>query len=639
MPEPKWIFKTLPRGQTRNNAVGKEFFNLRGLKKQALAREAGQNSLDSNRSSNKLIMKVNLVERSPDKIKDNVYLSSLHAHASHKSSGISHLRIPKKNSHYRFLVIEDYNTEGARGELDYISDGDNNSFEQDVFHLFRSLQKTGKDLDEETPQLGSWGMGKNMYAQTSNLGGFFGYSIREHSESEFLFGMSILQIHKIDDNEYDSTGNFGIGTDNIDEITMPVVDKKIINDFKKVFEIDRKDENGLSVVIPCVYDGVSFEMLVQTFIETWMYAIIKDKMDVHIKAGSNSILITKNNIENHLHYFQDEEKRNLIKRNIDYMKMLNEAKDKDFISLKKHESQNMPFWKKTNYSENSINSWARKLDENNKLFLKVPVKIVYNDDTPSEWGEFKLFIFKDQNILQSNTVQYLRDILIIPGVYANIRLIRGYFGIVEVYGKLAEIIKNSEGPAHFEWSSTMERYINQNLQYGKEIISFVTNSAAKIKRLMTSVNRGTDETILADLLPLYGIIDTKKRKKKKPKKPAPPNVPRPPSICKDHEISGGFNISDNEEWSDGGMIGKQYKLMVSYDVDDGTAKNSYRDYHFSLDPVRPPLSESASGIRIVKRDRNAIDFIVEHRGWHYEIKGYNENYQLYMEVNRYDQKV
>ena len=33
-----------------------------------------------------------------------------------------------------------------------------------------------------------------MYAQTSDLGCFLGYSVRDHRQSEFLFGMSILQF-------------------------------------------------------------------------------------------------------------------------------------------------------------------------------------------------------------------------------------------------------------------------------------------------------------------------------------------------------------------------------------------------------------------------------------------------------------
>ena len=50
MSKPSWVFKRQSLGDTDNNSVGSQFFNLQSLKDQALARESGQNSLDSNSS-------------------------------------------------------------------------------------------------------------------------------------------------------------------------------------------------------------------------------------------------------------------------------------------------------------------------------------------------------------------------------------------------------------------------------------------------------------------------------------------------------------------------------------------------------------------------------------------------------------
>ena len=120
----------------------------------------------------------------------------------------------------------------------------------------------------------------------------------------------------------------------------------------------------------------------------------------------------------------------------------------------------------------------------------------------------------------------------------------------------------------------MENYINNNLQYGKDILTFVKTSAVRIKGIMNSVNTGTDETILAELLPYYPLENGKKKKKKKKKSPRPPEPVPPslPNICNASQIDSGFRISDNNEWEDDEMIGKHYRLDVSYDVDEGTAK-------------------------------------------------------------------
>ena len=119
-------FKTLGAGETWNNAVGK-FFKLVDLVT-ALSRESGQNSSDSKLPKNKkLLLNYNLVEKSDENLIDNSFLTSLYKHASHKNSGISRSRIPNKNSNYRYLVIEDYNTDGVRGDLDFIDDEDGDS--------------------------------------------------------------------------------------------------------------------------------------------------------------------------------------------------------------------------------------------------------------------------------------------------------------------------------------------------------------------------------------------------------------------------------------------------------------------------------------------------------------------------------
>ena len=260
MSKPSWVFKSQPRGDTDNNSVGSQFFNLQSLKDQALARESGQNSLDSNRdNSEKLVLKLKLVEESEDTLANNPFISSIYDHSSHKKSGLSD-RVPDKNKKFRYLLIEDFNTNGVRGDLDFTNDGDDdsNNSEQDLYHLFRSLQVTGKGSGgSNNNQLGSWGMGKNMYAQTSDLGCFLGYSVRDHEQAEFLFGMSILQLHSIEGIKYKPTGNFGFGDPNPDELTSPVIDQSVISDLKKIFKIERKGEKGLSIVIPCIYDKVT----------------------------------------------------------------------------------------------------------------------------------------------------------------------------------------------------------------------------------------------------------------------------------------------------------------------------------------------------------------------------------------------
>ena len=69
--QPKWHFKKLMAGEALIDTVGGEFFSLEALKDEALPRETGQNSLDSNTKLNrqidddkKLILKLQFHETS-----------------------------------------------------------------------------------------------------------------------------------------------------------------------------------------------------------------------------------------------------------------------------------------------------------------------------------------------------------------------------------------------------------------------------------------------------------------------------------------------------------------------------------------------------------------------------------------------
>ena len=83
------------------------------------------------------------------------------------------------------MLIEDFNTTGVIGDIDFNSIKD--SDKQNFFHLFRSIGMTSKDKDN-TETLGSWGMGKNTYAQESRISTFLGYSSRSESPKEFITG-------------------------------------------------------------------------------------------------------------------------------------------------------------------------------------------------------------------------------------------------------------------------------------------------------------------------------------------------------------------------------------------------------------------------------------------------------------------
>ena len=205
MSQLKWHFNKLLSGEYPVDTVGGEFFSLEALKDEALLRELGQNSLDQVVSGKKLTLKIKIHEESKKSISDSKFLKGLYEHCSSKNSGIPRHIIPDPIKKFRYLVIEDFNTTGVIGNINFHGLIDNTN--QNYFNLFRSIGMTSKDQDN-TNTLGSWGMGKNMYAQVSRISTFLGYTCRKEAPQELLTGMSILKLHTVDGTDYKNIGNF-----------------------------------------------------------------------------------------------------------------------------------------------------------------------------------------------------------------------------------------------------------------------------------------------------------------------------------------------------------------------------------------------------------------------------------------------
>ena len=628
----EWYFKELLSGEPRIDNVGGEFFSLEALKDEALPREACQNSLDQVIKNKKLKIKISIFEESSKSFRESKFLKGLYPHCSSNESGIPRQNLPNKDEKFRYMLIEDFNTTGVIGSIDFNSIKD--SDRQNFFHLFRSIGMTSKDKDN-TETLGSWGMGKNTYAQESRISTFLGYSSRVEKPEEFITGMSILKLHTVGDTEYKNIGNFGIGNANSNDLVMPVTDSAIVQEFKSEFNIVRGgDENGLSLVIPFLKKDVNGKTILKAFIKTWALAILKDKMELHLKTDEFDIKLNKDTIYNHLEDLDGQDIKEIRRSLIFIEKSL---KQKDFIELKFRDTPR-PIWRMESLIDNNDTENAREILESSEAHVsfRVPLQIAYNDKNPKK-GAFEVHIFRDKEISNPFSIQYYRHLLLIPGVVPDRPLNKPYHAIVIVDDELANILAKAEGPAHYQWSDGISKFQHLNLKNGKTLINFVRNSANQIKAHLNQSDIEIDEDIAAQILgfrmPENGpgeenvpvddptIVD--------PPSP-PPLIERSPSPLW-NQLNGGFSIKDNPATKDEKVINKKYSLIVSYEVEEGNAKSFYTEDQFDF--RKPPLIIAGSGIEILTSEKNIVEFIINERGWSLEIKGFDTNRELEINLN------
>ena len=637
MSDLKWHFNKLLSGENPIDTVGGEFFSLEALKDEALPREFGQNSLDQVLSGKKLSLKIEIHEESKKSIADSKFLKGIYEHCSSDKSGIPRHIIPDPNKKFRYMVIEDFNTTGVIGDINFHGLIDNTN--QNYFNLFRSMGMTSKDKDN-TNTLGSWGMGKNMYAQVSRISTFLGYTCRKEAPQELLTGMSILKLHTVGDTDYKNTGNFGYGNSENDQLVMPVEQEDIIEEFKSEFNIIRtaRNDRGLSLVIPCILDSITAEKIIQAFIKTWGLAILKDKMELHLKSDEIDVIIDKDSLLDHLNYFDENEKRK-VQRSIGFLQKSIDLKDEDYFNLKFREVDR-PSWNMGQLIDEEMTSEARDRLESEVAHIgfKVPLNIAYNDEDPQK-GEFEVHIFRDREISNPYSIQYFRGLLLIPGVLPNKPLNKPYHSIIIVYGTLADVFAKAEGPAHYQWSDGISKFQQLNLKEGKSLLNFVRNSANRIKSHLNQSDVELDDEIAGQLLgyivpsPGPGSSNVPVDDEVENDPPDPPTEPIPPSYSPNYsELTDGVSYRDNPDMSDDKVINKTYKLKVSYNVEEGNPHNYYTEDQFDF--KKPPIRVEASGVDILISEKNNLEFMVNERDWSLKIRGFDvDAYHRELRIN------
>src|SRR5208337_3648246 len=181
---------------------------------------------------------------------------ALWPHLQAKGSGLQ--SVPAITEDVPFLTIEDFQTRGLRGNP--TQEKDEAGTKNDFYYFWRNVGRSGKEEKDR----GRWGLGKNVFPASSRINTFFGLSIREEEPRRVLMGQAVLKVHSVDGNRHYPYGYFGVLEDG--QFAMPVTDAGLINDFGSRFGLERKNDPGLSLVIPFPQPEITHDELVKAVV-------------------------------------------------------------------------------------------------------------------------------------------------------------------------------------------------------------------------------------------------------------------------------------------------------------------------------------------------------------------------------------
>jgi len=275
MGTPEWSFSKMRKDEMNIDPVLKEFFRSAELTEN-LVRESIQNSLDARREGQSGV-RVRFAFSSPERElsseESRNYTRGLWPHLQ----AVSPDDMPEADESMKFITIEDFGTKGLRGDPGQYDDSQPSVRKNDFFYFWRNYGRSSK---HET-QLGRWGVGKTVFAESSKASSFFGLTVREDDHKHLLMGQSVLKTHTIDTTRFAPYG-FYAQLDN-EDFPLPIEENKVLAEFSNKFGLTRTDEPGLSVVIPYYKDSeLTKDNLERAVIQHYFYPILTKELVVEI---------------------------------------------------------------------------------------------------------------------------------------------------------------------------------------------------------------------------------------------------------------------------------------------------------------------------------------------------------------------
>jgi hypothetical protein len=647
----EWRFKPNSRDDMDVDPIQGEFFTTRDIDNisTAVVREGIQNALDErNREGQSETVKVRIF-LSGDKyaLNKEEYLPLIEDLIPHlKAQKPPIPALPDFTGKMNFFVFEDFNTKGLEGnpEEGYI-ENNNDGNPHNFYYFWRNVGRSGKTDDK----LGRWGLGKTVFPASSRINTFWGLTVRKDDQKKMLMGQSILRIHNRQDEKWEECGYrpygmYGNYKDN-KYFADPVEGAHALNNFESLFRLERKEQSGLSVVIPFCSEEITIDHLAYSVIEQYFYPILEGRLQVEITEEDNTILLEKNSMEESIDKinFQlltngDERKirsRESLIRLFDFAKWTFQLKNEDFFKLNPLDLSLKPRWSKSLFENDVLlNSTREKFETGDRVAFKVPLKYhPVNGKAKICW--YDAFLEKDPALNKPENL-FVRDGITISGITSLDKgLVRGIVIIHDT--DLARMLGDSENPAHTEWQPD-SRNFKGKYTHDKETLVFVKSTLKKIYDQLQRPVEGIQKDLLIDFFSIP--IEVKEEKKHK-------DLPKPKDAGEDdveetdltdikgrkrpmiiERIHSGLKIIKNPAAED---LPESVSIRLGYDVPRGNPVKSYQELDF--DVSKPPIIVESSGVYFTKKDKNELEFEIENKS-HFEIKltGFDEKRDLFVKM-------
>ena len=604
----KWYFSAQLPGQVETEVTQRDQFSNDEVKiAETIVREAVQNSLDAAVDEPS---RVRVTFRWLDETDglDSTFLRSLFQEQLEHAeiSGIDVASVDFDQP--RALVIEDFGTRGLTGSTNNIDD-DNFS---DFWRRHGKSHKTGKSR-------GRWGLGKLVYSTSSELGVFFGATVRKEDPTVHIMGQTVLNLRTVGDRKYPPHAFFadieGQG-DIRNEVPVPLRDPALINDFQRQFSLERAHKPGLSVVIPFPNKDFQLDSMIGVAIVNYFYPLITGQLVLQF----DDVVINNENIRE-LARVHAADSFHDIDTLFDFIEAANLTRPEQLLNLKMSWADDQKLGA-DDFDEKDLERIQEQFSAGNLIGLRLPIALKRKDGVLKE-SEFRVFIQRPANLSKGMDL-YVRGGLTLPGE-AKFKERKALGAMIAEEEVICSFLGDAENAAHTKWIANAEK-LKKNYRNPQSKLHTIRNAVLNLYDLLAEEIEETDEKALSNFFWTDEPEAKKKGKRKKTPKATPLEPPAPrPRYFDIYEVKGGFTLKALDD-ADPAKFPRLVTLDVAYDVYSGNPFKNYSKHDFRLDKqndISVALNKTTG--QILEREGNRIKLRVDGLPFQLNATGFDEN--------------
>ncbi|WP_442511675.1 hypothetical protein SH528x_003384 [Novipirellula sp. SH528] len=590
----------------------------------ALVREGIQNALDARALTSELdpvVVKISLGKcPAPVTAHNRKWFNILFDHVALPDVGAPNA--PRPNHRNEYLLFEDFNTKGLVGDYSApYKPGEENNFVNFLYHD----GVTGKG----ERKLGSRGVGKIVFTMASRIRSTFAFTIRAGDENlqPLLIGKNLLRFRQLNGNLYGGRAYF-LKEWRDGESRQPIDDDGMLADFRTSFPLKRRNEPGLSLVIPFLDPSVDAISLRFAIVAEYHYAILRGELQVELDD----------------HGAVESFSADRLPRVGDEQVDAEVALARWAVSLPSIElqtvrplSNGIQKLDETLVSEEIRNAITSALNHRDRVAVRVPLYIHPKDAAPLA-THFDVFLERAERLSAKPT--FIRELLPVSDVRdaKSASKVRGL--VVIAPGPLADFLRSAEGANHTDWSPRTDRFQERYKGRLGEIRFVATAVSRLVEIAFGNANEpvgGIATQFFSSAIPNATSTALGKAKKTSgvgPEIPPDDLEPKPPALFRVEQTNDGFTIRQNDHGpASEGELPERLRVRVAYDVINGSPWSRFDEIDFDLRKPRGNVRLSASNSEIVRSDKGNR-FAVESIDPGFEVTaiGFDPNRDLIVDV-------